>query len=105
MEIVMTIGKRAWDRSGRVKVSSAGRPKAAHRAQQVLFWPLIEKGISSEEAAVQVGASAPLAVVGFERPEACHHHNILALRRHYRGGISVLRNVTRLQFAVRKVAA
>jgi len=39
---------------------SPGRPKVAHRAQQVLFWRLIEKGISSEEAAVQAGASAPV---------------------------------------------
>ncbi len=54
------IRKRASDRSGREKVSSPGRPKAAHRAQQVLFWRLIEKGISSEEAAVQAGASAPV---------------------------------------------
>jgi len=60
MEIVMTIRKRASDRSGREKVGSPGRPKAAHRAQQVLLWRLIEKGISSEEAAVQAGASAPV---------------------------------------------
>jgi IS30 family transposase len=39
---------------------SPGRPKVAHRAQQVLFWRLIEKGVSSEAAAVQVGASAPV---------------------------------------------
>jgi hypothetical protein len=56
----MTIHKRASDRSTREKMRSPGRPKMAHRAQQVLFWRLIEKGISSEEAAVQVGASAPV---------------------------------------------
>ncbi|WP_299753326.1 hypothetical protein [uncultured Boseongicola sp.] len=39
---------------------SPGRPKVAHRAQQFLFWRLIEQGISSEEAAVQAGASAPV---------------------------------------------
>ena len=56
----MTIRKRASDRSYRAKVSSPGRPKAAHREQHVLFWRLIGKGLSSEEAAVQVGASAPV---------------------------------------------
>ncbi len=56
----MTIRKRASGRSSREKVSSPGRPKAAHREQQVLFWRLIGEGISSEAAAVQVGASAPV---------------------------------------------
>jgi len=56
----MTTHKRASDRSTRDKMRSPGRPKVAHRAQQVLFWRLIEKGVSSEEAAVQVGASAPV---------------------------------------------
>jgi len=39
---------------------SPGRPKEAHREQHVLFWKLIRKGLSSERAAVQVGASAPV---------------------------------------------
>ncbi|MFT7593878.1 MAG: transposase [Paracoccaceae bacterium] len=56
----MTTHKRASDRNTRDKMRSPGRPKVAHRAQQVLFWRLIEKGVSSEEAAVQVGASAPV---------------------------------------------
>ena len=56
----MTTHKRASDRSTRVKLSSPGRPKAAHREQHVAFWTLISKGLSSEDAAVQVGASAPV---------------------------------------------
>jgi len=56
----MAIRKRGSDRSGRDKLCSPGRPKAAHREQHVLFWRLIEKGRSSEESAVQVGASAPV---------------------------------------------
>jgi len=56
----MTTRKRASDRSTRDKIRSPGRPKVADRAQQVLFWRLIEQGISSEEAAVQAGASAPV---------------------------------------------
>lgn len=56
----MTSHKRASDRSTRDKLCSPGRPKTAHRSQRVLFWRLIEKGLSSEEAAVQAGASAPV---------------------------------------------
>jgi len=56
----MTIRKRGSDRTGRDKLRSPGRPKLAHRYQRVLFWRLIAKGLSSEDAAVQVGASAPV---------------------------------------------
>lgn len=56
----MTRHKRASDQSTRDKLRSPGRPKLAHRAQQVLFWRLIEKGVSSEAAGVQAGASAPV---------------------------------------------
>ncbi|PYG26272.1 IS30 family transposase [Pelagimonas varians] len=56
----MTTHKRASDQSTRRKLSSPGRPKAAHRKQHVMFWKLIGKGLSSEDAAVQVGASAPV---------------------------------------------
>ena len=60
VETVMTTHKRASDRSTRGNQSSPGRPKAAHREQHVAFWKLISKGLSSEDAAVQVGASAPV---------------------------------------------
>lgn len=56
----MPTGRRKSENSTRAKLSSPGRPKAAHREQHVLFWCLIEEGISSEEAAVQVGASPPV---------------------------------------------
>jgi len=56
----MAIRKRGSGRSGRDKLRSPGRPKVAHRNQRVLFWQLIAKGLSSEGAAVQVGASAPV---------------------------------------------
>ena len=56
----MPTGRRKSEISTRPKLSSPGRPKAAHREQHVLFWRLIAEGISSEEAAVQVGASAPV---------------------------------------------
>lgn len=56
----MTRHKRASDWSGRDRMSSLGRPQAVHRSQQVMFWRLIGQGLSSEEAAVQSGASAPV---------------------------------------------
>jgi hypothetical protein len=56
----MTNRKRASARSTRTKLSSPGRPRAALRSQQVIFWGLIKQGVSSEEAGVQAGASAPV---------------------------------------------
>lgn len=56
----MTNRKRASARSTRTKLSSPGRPRAALRSQQVIFWELIKQGVSSEEAGVQAGASAPV---------------------------------------------
>ncbi len=56
----MTIRKRGSNRAGRDKLYSPGRPKAAHREQQVQFWQFIAEGVSSEAAAVQVGSSAPI---------------------------------------------
>ncbi|WP_419248080.1 transposase [Tritonibacter mobilis] len=56
----MTNRKRASERSTRGKLHSLGRPRAALRSQQVMFWRLIKQGVSSEEAGVQAGASAPV---------------------------------------------
>lgn len=53
----MAIRRRGSDKSGRHKLFSPGRPKAAHREQRFLFWRLIGAGLSSEEAAVRAGAS------------------------------------------------
>jgi len=56
----MTNRKRASERSTRGKQHSPGRPRAALRAQQVIFWGLIKQGVSSEEAGMHAGASAPV---------------------------------------------
>jgi IS30 family transposase len=56
----MTTYKRASERSTRRKLSSSGRPRTALRCEQVKFWQLIKQGVSSEEAGVQAGASAPV---------------------------------------------
>ena len=60
LEVVMTNRKRASERSTRGKLHSLRRLRAALRSQQVMFWQLIKQGISSEEAGMQAGASAPV---------------------------------------------
>ncbi|WP_210164790.1 IS30 family transposase [Rhizobium leguminosarum] len=56
----MTVHKRASDRCTREKDRSPGRPPAWQREERVLFWQAIALGRSSEEAALDVGVSAPL---------------------------------------------
>ncbi len=56
----MTNRKRASKRSTGGKLHLPGRPRAVLRSQQVMFWQLIKQGVSSEEAGVQAGASAPV---------------------------------------------
>jgi len=57
----MTNRKRTSERSTRSKLHSPGRPRAALRSQQAMFWQLIKQGVSSEEAGVQAGASATVS--------------------------------------------
>ena len=65
----MTIRKRASGRGTGTKLSSPGRPRAALRSQQVMFWELNKQGVSSEEASVQAGASAPVGSRWFRKAE------------------------------------
>ncbi len=83
----MTIHKRASDRSTGGKLSSPGRPKAAHRDQHVMFWHLISKGLSAKKRRFRLARLPRLAVVGFGRLEACHHRNIQIRRHHCQGDI------------------
>ncbi len=55
--------KRAPDRSPRDQLTAPDRPKTAHRTQRVWFWQWIEQGITSDEAAVRVAASAPVCTL------------------------------------------
>ncbi len=61
----MTTLKRRPERSGRVKLSSPGRPPVARREQIQHFWTLIADGLPSEEAAIQAGMSPPVGVRWF----------------------------------------
>jgi IS30 family transposase len=60
MELVMTVQKRDTSRCTRKKIRSPGRPPAWQRENLVEFWQAIALGRSSEDAAVDAGASAPL---------------------------------------------
>jgi IS30 family transposase len=57
--------RRKSDRAGRPPIRSPGRPTVALRTQQQAFWKAIARGLSSEDAAVSNGASAPVGARWF----------------------------------------
>lgn len=56
------VGRRRSDRALRGKLRSPGRPGVARREDRRRFWALVAEGLSSEDAAMEVGISQP---VGF----------------------------------------
>ena len=61
----MTTGKRKSEQSTRRKLCSPGRPPVWHRENLCRFWRGIAAGLSSEEAAVEAGVSAPVGTRWF----------------------------------------
>jgi transposase-like protein len=57
----MTTGKRKSERSTRDKLCSPGRPPIWQREHLCRFWRAIAAGLSSEDAGVEAGVSAPVA--------------------------------------------
>jgi putative transposase len=55
-------GRRRSDRALRGKLRSPGRPPVARQGHRRRFWALVAEGLSSEDAAMEVGVSQP---VGF----------------------------------------
>ena len=55
-------GRRRSDRALRGKLTSPGRPPVARQEHRRRFWALFAEGLSSEDAAMEVGVSQP---VGF----------------------------------------
>ncbi|MCK8788109.1 IS30 family transposase, partial [Roseomonas sp. NAR14] len=53
-------GRRRSDRALRRKLRSPGRPGVARQEDRRRFWALVAKGLSSEDAAVEVGISQPV---------------------------------------------
>jgi IS30 family transposase len=56
---------QAWQRAGRRVMRSPGRPPAGRREHRQRFWAAIARGLSSEDAAVEAGVSAPVGVRWF----------------------------------------
>jgi IS30 family transposase len=57
--------RRAADRAGRCPMRSPGRPPVGRREHRQRFWAAIAGGLSSEEAGVAAGVSAPVGVRWF----------------------------------------
>ena len=60
-------GRRRSDRSLRGKLSSPGRPPVAQQEHRRRFWVLIAGGLSSEDAAIGAGVSAPVGARWFRK--------------------------------------
>src|SRR5919198_6761224 len=58
--------RRAADRAGRRRMRSPGRPPVGRREHRQRFWAAIARGLSSEEAGVAAGVSAPVGVRWFQ---------------------------------------
>ena len=58
-------GRRRSDRALRSKLRSPGRPPVAQQTHRRRFWVLIAGGLSSEDAAIGAGVSAPVGVRWF----------------------------------------
>jgi IS30 family transposase len=59
------VGRRRSDRALRSKVRSPGRPPIARQEHRRHFWTLIAGGLSSEDAAIGAGVSAPVGARWF----------------------------------------
>lgn len=58
-------GRRRSDRALRGKLRSPGRPGVARREDRRRFWVLVAEGLSSEDAAMEVGISQPVGTRWF----------------------------------------
>jgi IS30 family transposase len=58
-------GSRAADRALRPRMRSPGRPPVSRREDQQRFWRKIAEGLSSEDAAIACGVSAPVGTRWF----------------------------------------
>jgi IS30 family transposase len=60
-------GRRRSDRALRSKLRSPGRPPVAQQDHRRRFWALIAEGLSSEDAAMEVGISQPVGTRWFRQ--------------------------------------
>jgi IS30 family transposase len=64
---VAMAGRRRSDRALRGKLRSPGRPGVARREHRCRFWAFIAAGLSSEDAAMEVGVSQPVGFRWFRK--------------------------------------
>ncbi len=64
---VAMAGRRRSDRALRSKLRSPGRPPVARQEHRRRFWALIAAGLSSEDAAIGAGVSAPVGARWFRK--------------------------------------
>src|SRR3712207_7490645 len=58
-------GRRRSDRALRGRLRSPGRPPVARQEHRRRFWAFIAEGLSSEDAAMEVGVSRPVGTRWF----------------------------------------
>jgi IS30 family transposase len=75
--------RRRSDRAGRDPLWSPGRPSVGRRAHRQRFWGAIACGLSSEDAAVAAGVSAPLGVRWFRESGGMPSISLAALSGRY----------------------
>ena len=61
------VGRRRSDRALRGKLRSPGRPAVARQEHRRRFWAFIAAGLSSEDAAMEVGVSQPVGIRWFRK--------------------------------------
>ncbi len=75
--------RRRSDRAGRDPIRSPGRPTAGHREHRQRFWKAIARGVSSEDAALEVGVSQPVGTRWFRENGGMPPPNLTSLSGRY----------------------
>ena len=55
-------GLQAWEKAGRERMRSPGRPPVGRVDQRRWFWEAIARGVASDAAGIEVGVSAAVGV-------------------------------------------
>jgi hypothetical protein len=101
----MAVHKRAADRCTREKVGSPGRPSAWQREERGRFWQAIALGRSSEEAALDAEASAPLGPRWFREAGGMPPTHMAPCAKPRKAVIFPFLNARILQYSLPKVPA
>ena len=80
-------GRRRSDRALRGKLRSPGRPPVARQEHRRRFWAFIAAGLSSEDAAMEVGVSQPVGFRWFRTPGGWRRRTCCARPSRFRNGL------------------